>query len=105
MKSQAIINKIIERVAAIDPSSDRTVLGVFEYKIKTDDGVYKFYMDLKNLKTGESTSEKIDVTIETTDDDFVFVSTQKLNAKDAIAQGKMTVTGNMELAEKLFAKQ
>lgn len=105
MKCQAILNKITEQVAAFDPASQRTIVGVFEYKIKTDDGIYTFYMDLKNLKTGESTTEKIDVTIETTDDDFVFVSTQKLSAKDAIAQGKMTITGNMELVEKLFAKR
>lgn len=106
MKSSAILTKITERVAAIDPASERTVLGVFEYKIKTDDGVvHSFYMDLKNLKTSESTTEKIDVTFEANDDDFVLISSQKMSAKEAIAAGKMTVTGNLELAEKLFAKQ
>lgn len=104
MKSQAILTKISARVAEIDPASDRTIFAVFEYKIKTADGVHSFFMDLKNLKTGDSTTEKIDVTIEATDDDFVFISTNKLGVKDAIAQGKMTVTGNIELVEKLFAK-
>lgn len=104
MKSQAILTKITERVAAIDPASARTIVAVFEYKIKTADGVHSFFMDLKNLKTGDSTTEKVDVTIEATDDDFVFISTQKLGVKESIAQGKMKVTGNVELVEKLFAK-
>lgn len=102
MKSAALFDKIAEKIAS-SPSATSPIAGVYQYNIKADDGTHTFIMDLKNSKTGSSTSEKVDVTFDISDDDFVMIHSKKLSQKDAIAQGKMTVSGNLELAEKLFA--
>lgn len=44
-------------------------------------------MDLKNLKTGKTTTETVDVIFNISDDDFVLVH------QEAIDQGKLTITG------------
>lgn len=103
MKSSVYLEKITEKIAAADPESDRRLLAVYQYNIKTEDGTHIFVMDLKNLKTGDTTTETVDVTIDLSDDVFVLLHSKKLSYKDGIDQGKVIITGNMELAEKLFA--
>lgn len=104
MKSSVYLEKITEKITTAQPS-DRGLSAVYQYNIKADDGTHAFIMDLKNLKTGETTTETVDVTINLSDDVFVLLHSKKLSYKDGIDQGVVTITGNMELAEKLFALQ
>lgn len=60
MKSTPFLENIAARIAAIDPSSERKIPGVFQYNIKADDGIHTYFMDLKNLKTGKTTTEAVD---------------------------------------------
>lgn len=105
MKSSVYLEKITEKITTATPGSDRGLAAVYQYNIEADDGIHAFIMDLKNLKTGETTTETVDVTINLSDDVFVLLHSKKLTYKERIAQGKVTITGNMELADKLFALQ
>lgn len=102
MKSAEYFEQI--RAYLANPSRERNVIGVFQYNIKSADGVHSIFFDLKNSTLTETTSEKIDATIDVSDDDFVLLVSKKLFAKEALAEGRMTISGNNELAEKLFQK-
>lgn len=103
MKCTPYLEQIAARIAAMDPAAERKVPGVFQYKIKADDGIHTHFLDLINLKTGQTTSEPIDVTFNIGDEDFVLIHTKKMTYHEAISSGKATVVRNMELAEKLIA--
>lgn len=103
MKSAAYFEQI--RTYLASPSRERVADGVFQYNIKCEDGgVHAIIFDEKNSTLVETTSEKIDATIDVSDDDFVLLVTKKLFAKEALAEGRMTISGNKELGEKLFQK-
>lgn len=102
MKSAEYFEQI--RTYLANPSRERSIIGVFQYNIKSADGVHAIIFDLKNSTLTETTSEKIDATIDVSDDDFVLLVSKKLFAQEALAEGRMTISGNKELAEKLFQK-
>lgn len=102
MKSSAFFEQI--RTYLANPSRERTIIGVFQYNIKCEDGVHSIIFDLKNSTLTETTNEKIDATIDVSDDDFVLLVSKKLFAKEALAEGRMTISGNNQLAEQLFQK-
>lgn len=102
MKSSAYFEKIKLRLS--QSKCHKYPLGVFQYNIKSDDETLIVFLDLKNLLFGETTKEKIDAVINVTDEDFVLMITKKLSGKDALEEGKITISGNVELAEKLFNK-
>lgn len=105
MRSTPFLENIAAKIASIDPSSERNIPGVFQYNIKADDVVHTYFMDLKNLKSGKTTTETVDAIFNISDDDFVLVHTKQMTHLEAIEQGKLTVTGNMKLAEMLFANR
>lgn len=101
MKCDAVINKIKERVAAVDPNN-RKVVGVFQLKIKAADGVHDWVVDLKDLKVYEGTAAA-DGTIAISDEDFIAVGSKQISVADANAQGKAEITGDKALIAQLFA--
>lgn len=59
-------------------------------------------MDLKNGKVYEGTpSEKPNTTLTISDEDFMELATNKLNPQVAFMKGKLKITGNLMLAQKL----
>ncbi|EDV29791.1 uncharacterized protein TRIADDRAFT_19721 [Trichoplax adhaerens] len=66
--------------------------------------VVSWVIDLKSQNpsvTPGSTSTAVDCTLTTSDDDFVALATNKLNAQKAFFNGKLKVSGNIMLAQKL----
>lgn len=101
MKSSAFFEKIRLRLSQ-SPEVHKFEGGVFQYDIKSDDETLTVILDLKNRLFTETTKEKVDAVITLTDEDFVLMVTKKLSGTDALEQGKVTITGNVELAEQLF---
>ncbi|KAJ8937305.1 hypothetical protein NQ314_011944 [Rhamnusium bicolor] len=59
-------------------------------------------MDLKNAKVYEGAPEsKPSTTLTISDEDFIELAEGKLNAQTAFMKGKLKVTGNIMLAQKL----
>lgn len=59
-------------------------------------------MDLKNAKVYEGTPEgKPNTTMTISDEDFVLLAEGKLNPQTAFMKGKLKITGNIMLAQKL----
>uniref|UniRef100_A0A182PNM2 SCP2 domain-containing protein n=1 Tax=Anopheles epiroticus TaxID=199890 RepID=A0A182PNM2_9DIPT len=101
MKCDAVIEKIKARVAAIDPNGPRKVLGVFQLNIEAADGVHEIVVDLKALKVSDGKAASPDVVINLKDEDFIAVGTKQIPVKDAVAQGKVTMTGDQNLFQAL----
>uniref|UniRef100_A0A182PNM3 SCP2 domain-containing protein n=1 Tax=Anopheles epiroticus TaxID=199890 RepID=A0A182PNM3_9DIPT len=102
MKCDAVIEKIKARVAAIDPNGPRKVLGVFQLNIEAADGVHEIVVDLKALKVSDGKAASPDVVINLKDEDFIAVGTKQIPVKDAVAQGKVTMTGDQNLFQALI---
>lgn len=104
MKCDAVINKIKERVAAVDPNGPRTILGVFQLNVKAADGVHNIIVDLKTLTVSDGTTGSPDVTINIGDDDFVAIGTKATTAEAAVAAGKVEIIGDKAMANALLTK-
>ncbi|XP_035775411.1 non-specific lipid-transfer protein-like 1 [Anopheles albimanus] len=101
MKCDAVIEKIRARVAAIDPNGPRKVLGVFQLNIEAADGVHEIIVDLKGLSVSDGKAASPDVVINLKDEDFIAVGTKQVPVKDAVAQGKVKMTGDQNLFQAL----
>ncbi|KAF7284371.1 peroxisomal Multifunctional enzyme type 2 isoform X2 [Rhynchophorus ferrugineus] len=102
LKSDAIFEFIIEQVKN-DPGKAKSIGGVFHYKI-TKDGkeVKQWTMDLKNAKVYEGAPEnKPNTTLTISDEDFMLLAEGKLQPQQAFMKGKLKITGNIMLAQKL----
>ncbi|CAG9858017.1 unnamed protein product [Phyllotreta striolata] len=102
LKSDAVFEFIVDQVKQ-DPGKAKSVGGVFLYNI-TKDGkqVKQWTMDLKNAKVFEGKPEgKPNTTLTVSDDDFMQLAEGKLNPQQAFMKGKLKITGNIMLAQKL----
>ena len=102
LQSDAIFTAIKERVAA-DPAKAKSVNGVFAYKITKDGAVKKEWtLDLKNGVVFEGPPKsKADTTLTVSDADMVDIALGKLNPQTAFMKGKLKITGNIMLTQKL----
>lgn len=120
LQSDAIFEFIADQLKQ-DPSKGKAVNAVFLYIITKDgkqakqwsmynkrtwmtDVILFFFvaMDLKEGKVFEGTpKDKPNTTLTISDDDFVLLATNKLNPQVAFMKGKLKVTGNVMLAQKL----
>lgn len=102
LRSDAIFEFIIDQVKA-DPSRAKAVGGLFLYNITKDKKqVKQWTMDLKNANVYEGTPEgKPNTTMTISDEDFVLLAEGKLNPQTAFMKGKLKITGNIMLAQKL----
>uniref|UniRef100_A0A6M2DT55 Peroxisomal multifunctional enzyme type 2 n=1 Tax=Xenopsylla cheopis TaxID=163159 RepID=A0A6M2DT55_XENCH len=104
LKTDAIFQKIKEGVDE-HPDLAKSVNGVFLYNITTNGKTAKQWtVDLKNLKVYEgpaAKSIKVDTTLTVSDDDFLDIALGKLNPQVAFMKGKLKITGNIMLTQKL----
>ncbi|XP_035891517.1 uncharacterized protein LOC118502902 [Anopheles stephensi] len=101
MKCDAVIEKIKARIASIDPNGPRKVLGVFQLNIEAADGIHEIVVDLKALKVSDGKAGSPDVVINLKDEDFIAIGTKQVPVKDAVAEGKVTMTGDQTLFQAL----
>ncbi|XP_017776852.1 PREDICTED: peroxisomal multifunctional enzyme type 2-like isoform X2 [Nicrophorus vespilloides] len=103
LQSDAIFEMIAQKIKE-SPEKAKSVNGIFLYNITKDGKIVKTWtMDLKSCKIHEGTpkSGKPNTTLTISDDDFVGLATGKLNPQTAFMKGKLKLTGNVMLAQKL----
>jgi 3-hydroxyacyl-CoA dehydrogenase/3a,7a,12a-trihydroxy-5b-cholest-24-enoyl-CoA hydratase len=103
IQSNAIFTAIDEKMQS-NPELAKTVNGVFLYIITVDGKpVVEWTLDLKNAKVhkGKPKSGKADVTLTVDDKDMVDIALGKLSPQVAFVRGKLKITGNIMLAQKL----
>lgn len=81
----------------------KSINGIFVYKILVDGKVIKEWtVDLKAGKVYEGPAKtKADTTIQVTDADFVDIALGRLNPQQAFMKGKLKISGNIMLTQKL----
>ncbi|XP_074032527.1 peroxisomal multifunctional enzyme type 2 isoform X2 [Leptinotarsa decemlineata] len=102
LTSDAVFEFIIDQVKA-DPKRAKSIGGVFLYNItKNGKQAKQWTMDLKNAKVYEGKPEgKPNTTLTISDEDFMLMSEGKLNPQTAFMKGKLKITGNIMMAQKL----
>jgi F420-dependent oxidoreductase-like protein len=100
-KSAAVFEQMAERISHT-PAMVERVNAVFQFRISGQPGG-DWVVDLKNAPGAvrSGVAERADCTIIMQDDDFVAMTSGKLNAMAAFSQGKIKIQGNMMLATKL----
>lgn len=103
LKSDALFSKIQAEVKK-NPEKAKTVGGIFLYNI-TENGktIKQWTLDLKApvVYDGQPKSGKADTTMTVADDDLVQIASGSLNPQVAYMKGKLKITGNIMLAQKL----
>jgi len=105
LKSQPVFDEMAKRIKE-NPNVIRQVNAVYQFNLKTDNGqVVNYTVDLKNgsgsVRPGTATSP--DCTLTISDSDYFDMATGKINGQTAFMQGKLKISGNMALAQKLSA--
>ncbi|XP_022909300.1 peroxisomal multifunctional enzyme type 2 [Onthophagus taurus] len=104
LQSDELFKFISEKVTE-SPQKAKAVNGVFLYKITKNGKVAKeWIMDLKNAKVYEGPAQpgvQVQTTVQVSDEDFVEMASGKLNPQAAFLKGKLKVSGNIMLAQKL----
>ncbi|KAJ0174167.1 hypothetical protein K1T71_010313 [Dendrolimus kikuchii] len=103
LKSDALFAKIKEEVDK-NQEKAKSVGGIFQYNI-TDNGktIKQWTLDLKAPKVhdGPPKSGKADTTMTVSDSDLVEIASGSLNPQVAYMKGKLKISGNIMLAQKL----
>ncbi|KAL0820436.1 hypothetical protein ABMA28_006310 [Loxostege sticticalis] len=102
LKSDALFAKIKEEVAK-NPAKAKSVNAVFLYNITVDGKTVKQWtLDLKAAEVKEGApSGKADTTLTLSDSDMVDLAAGSLSPQVAFMKGKLKITGNIMLAQKL----
>ncbi|KAB0793389.1 hypothetical protein PPYR_13009 [Photinus pyralis] len=103
LKSDAVFEYINDQIK-VQPDQAKSVNGIFLVKITKDGEIVKEWtMDLKlaSIYEGAGQDVKPNTTLVVSDDDFVELAVGKLNPQQAFLKGKLKVTGNIMLAQKL----
>jgi len=101
-KSAAIFDDLTKKIAAT-PDLVKQINGIYQFDLSKDGKTQQWFVDLKNGKgsVGQGKNDKAEVTLTTSDDDFVGMMTGKANSQQLFMQGKLKIKGNMGLAMKL----
>ncbi|XP_049535019.1 peroxisomal multifunctional enzyme type 2-like isoform X1 [Anopheles darlingi] len=103
LQSDAVFAGIKDRVAENEAKA-KAINAVFLYKITSGGKVAKeWVLDLKNAKVYEGAVQggKADTTMTIADGDMVELALGKLQPQTAFMKGKLKITGNIMLAQKL----
>ncbi|XP_050087957.1 peroxisomal multifunctional enzyme type 2-like isoform X2 [Anopheles aquasalis] len=103
LQSDAVFAGIKDRVAENEAKA-KAINAVFLYKITEGGKVAKeWVLDLKNAKVYEGAVQggKADTTMTIADGDMVELALGKLQPQTAFMKGKLKITGNIMLAQKL----
>lgn len=103
LQSDAIFEVIVDRVKQ-EPQKAKAVNGIFLYNITKDGKQAKQWtMDLKEGKvySGPPQGGKPNTTLTISDSDFIELATGRLNPQQAFMKGKLKVSGNIMMAQKL----
>ncbi|XP_055852892.1 uncharacterized protein LOC129916783 [Episyrphus balteatus] len=108
MNSQVIIEKIVEKMKAVDPSK-RTIFVIYQINFTKADGTpsKSFVLDLKDLKIYEGKVDNADGELTVVDEDFYALASKKISFDDFVASGKAKMSGDLSalktLVEKFYA--
>ncbi|XP_050071601.1 uncharacterized protein LOC126559480 [Anopheles maculipalpis] len=96
LKSDAVFERIAKRLETIDPSN-RQVQQIYKFRIQQNGTVVKTWvLDLKAVKLTESDGAA-EATLTMEDDIMFALGTGAMPAKEALAQDKLDVEGQVEL--------
>jgi len=96
----------MDKIVKGNPTLLKKVNAVYEFNLKANNSTTTYTVDVKNQATvgvhhGKVPNVKPDCTITMTDEDYFSMATGSLNAMSAFASGKLSVEGNIMLAQKL----
>ncbi|XP_057312452.1 SCP2 sterol-binding domain-containing protein 1-like [Hydractinia symbiolongicarpus] len=103
LKADNVFSDLSKALSA-SPELVKNVKGKFLFQIMKDGVIAgEYYLDFSSSKPliSKSSTQKPDVTIKISDDDFILLAEQKLNSMKAFTQGKLKVSGKIMLAQKL----
>lgn len=96
-----VVEKIRERIAAVDPNGPRKVMGIIQVDIQSGDAIRHLTIDLKKLIVQECAADAPDITLETDEETFVSVAQREISLNDALESGKAKLSGDANLATTL----
>ena len=96
MSLEQVIDKIKARVAAVDPADPRKSDSVVQLNVKSGDNTLSWVGDLKALEVTEGATPAADVTLDVNEEDLLAIDSQTMTIQDALACGRVQVSGNVE---------
>jgi len=101
----AVVFDTMTGVIKNNPALLKKVNAVYQFNLKATDGsTVSYTVDVKNQATAgvrKGTAENPDCTISMADADYFAMATGSLNPMSAFSSGKLSVDGNIMLAQKL----
>lgn len=88
-----IIERMKNRIEAVDPNGPRKCVGVIQINLSDQN----WTMDLVNLTLNEGINEKADATFDMDDDTFMSLGNRTMTIDEAQGSGKVVITGDKKL--------
>lgn len=98
-----VIDKVRARVATVDPSA-LIQAGVFQLNIRSAaavDQTNSWIGDLQQLTVSQGSTPTPDITVDIDEPDFLQIGARTLSLTDALAAGKVHISGNVLLVPTL----